>query len=157
MAKSGLEHGIWVLICDGRKALFAENAGDAAAPDLKVRQTFEHPDRPTHELGTDRPGRVFATVGERRAATEPTDFHTLAEETFLKGLAAHLEKGVAENRIRALILAAPPRALGVLRETLAPSVRKVVRHEIEKDYVHMPIYEVERHLAQHLANDAARN
>lgn len=151
MPKSALEHNLWVLICDGRKALLAENAGDEAAPNLKVRQTFEQPDPLTHDQGTDKPGRAFAGIGERRAATEQTDFHRLAEEDFLKKLAAHLERGVGEHRIKALVLAAPPRALGVLRDVLAPPVRKLVLHEIEKDYVNMPMYEVERHLAQHLA------
>jgi hypothetical protein len=30
------------------------------------------------------------------------------------------------------------------------AVRNVVRHEVEKDYVHMPMYEIERHLLKQL-------
>jgi protein required for attachment to host cells len=150
MEKNGLEHDVWVLICDGRKALLTENEGDAGSPNLQVRQTLEHPDLPTREQGTDKPGRVFAGVGERRAATEPTDFHALEEESFLKGTAAQLDRAVTEGRIRKLILVAPPPALGVLRRALTPAVRKIVQREIEKDYVRMPMHEVERHLAQQL-------
>ncbi|HEY3777506.1 MAG TPA: host attachment protein [Rhizomicrobium sp.] len=158
MSNSGFVHGLWVLICDGRKALLAENAGDPAAAHLKVRQTFEHPDLATREQGTDKPGRFFSGTGERRSATEPTDFHSLGEEGFLKMLADHLERAVADGRIDKLVLAAPPQALGVLRGALAPAVRKIVRHEVEKDYVNVPIYEVERLLASALAHGgAARN
>jgi protein required for attachment to host cells len=151
MANNGLEHSTWVLICDGGKAILAENAGDAAAPNLQVRETFEHPDPPTHEQGTDRPGRKFAGIGEARSATEPTDFHTQAEENFLRTIAHRLERNIGERHIRNLIVVAPPKAIGVLRRAFSPAVRNVLHHEIEKDYVHMPMYEVERHLAQQLS------
>jgi len=47
---------------------------------------------------------------------------------------------------------APPKAIGILRRAFSPSVRNVVRHEAEKDYVRMPIYEVEQHLSQQFAS-----
>ncbi|HEX3429464.1 MAG TPA: host attachment family protein [Rhizomicrobium sp.] len=150
MAKHGLEHNAWVLICDGGKAILAENAGDAQAPNLEVRETFEHPDPPTREQGTDKPGRIFAGIGEARSATEPTDFHALAEENFLRKVASRVERLVGERHIQNLIVVAPPRAIGVLRRKFSPTVRNVLRHEVEKDYVHLPMYEVERHLLQQL-------
>lgn len=151
MTGNGIGHDVWVLICDGRKALLAENAGDASSANLKIRQTFGHDDPPTREQGTDKPGRRFAGTGERRSATEPTDFHTLGEQEFLKALAHHLERGVAQGRIRALIIAAPPAALGVLRKALSPATLRILQHEIEKDYVNMPVCEVERQLVHALA------
>jgi len=150
MAKNGLEHKAWVLICDGAKAILAENAGDALAPNLEVRETFEHPDPPTHEQGTDRPGRKFASVGDMRSATEPTDFHTQGEEEFLRQIASRVEHEIGERRIADLVVVAPPRAIGVLRRAFSPRVKSVVQHEVEKDYVHMPIWEVERHLTRQL-------
>ena len=90
-------------------------------------------------------------VGEARSATEPADLHTLAEEDFLKRLSAHLERNVGHGKIGKLIVVAPPRAIGFLRRAFSPALRKVVRQEVEKDYVNMPIYEVERRLSQHLA------
>src|SRR5438309_11299189 len=103
MPGNGLDHNVWVLICDGRKALLTENAGDAQAPNLKVRETFEHPDPPTREQGTDKPGRKFSSASEARSATEPTDFQSLAEEDFLKKLAAHLGRNVGQRQIEDLI------------------------------------------------------
>lgn len=150
MAKNGLNHKAWVLICDGGKAILAENAGDAQALNLKVRETFENPDPPTHEQGTDKPGRLFAGPGEARSATEPTDFHQQAEDIFLRDIANRLDRNIGEGHIEQLIVVAPPRALGVLRREFSPAVHKAVRREVEKDYVHMPIHEVERHLSRQL-------
>jgi len=150
MAKRGLEHRAWVLICDGAKAILAENAGDTAAPNLEVREAFGHPDPATREQGTDRPGRKFASVGDMRSTTEQTDFHEQAEEKFLREVASRLEHDVGERHIESLVVVAPPRAIGVLRRAFSPRVKNIVRHEVEKDYVHMPIRDVERHLIQHL-------
>jgi protein required for attachment to host cells len=150
MARNGLEHKAWVLICDGGKAILAENAGDAQAPNLQVRETFEHPDPPTHEQGTDKPGRKFSSASEARSTTEQTDFHTLAEEAFLKKIARRVERDIGDRHIENLIVVAPPKAIGVLRRVFPNAVRNVVRHEVEKDYVHMPMYEVERHLLKQL-------
>jgi protein required for attachment to host cells len=150
MARNGLEHKAWVLICDGGKAILAENAGDAQAPNLLVRETFEHPDPPTHELGTDKPGRKFSCASEARSTTEQTDFHTLAEEDFLRKIARRIEQSIGERNIEDLVVVAPPKAIGALRRAFSSSVRSVVRREVEKDYVHMPMYEVERHLTQRL-------
>jgi protein required for attachment to host cells len=155
MTKNGLAHGIWVLICDGRKALLTENAGDAAAPNLQVRESFEHPDLATHELGSDKPGRIFQSTNVGRSAAEPTDLHRLAEEDFLKKIAGILNKSVSDHRIKNIILVAPPRAIGVLRGALSPAAGKVVRHELEKDYVREPMYEVEKHLVRHLSGSGA--
>ena len=150
MTKNALEHNAWVLICDGGKAILAENAGDAATPNLEVRETFEHPDPPTHQQGTDRPGRKFASANGERSAMESTDFHAQAEDNFLRDIATRVEHDVGVRNIRNLVVVAPPRAIGVLRRAFSPQVKNVVRHEVEKDYVHMPIRDVERHLIQQL-------
>jgi len=42
---------------------------------------------------------------------------------------------------------APPRALGVLRQAYSPNLRNALRAEIDKDFVRMPVHEIERHLA----------
>lgn len=151
MAKHGLGHHSWVLICDGGKAILAENAGDAEVPNLQVREAFEQPDPPTREQGTDKPGRKFSGVGEARSATEQTDFHYLAEEDFLRKIVSRIERDVSERRIENLVVVAPPRAIGLLRREFSPAVRNVLRHEVEKDYVHLPMAEVERHLSRQLA------
>ena len=44
-------------------------------------------------------------------------------------------------------MVAPPRALGVLRQAYSQNLRNVLRAEIDKDFVKMPVTEIEKHLA----------
>ena len=66
MSKLKIRQGDWVVVCDGRKALVLENAGDDKFLNLKTREVFDHPDPKTHELGTDAPGRSFSS-GSRKS------------------------------------------------------------------------------------------
>lgn len=47
---------------------------------------------------------------------------------------------------KALIIVAPPRALGVLRHAYSPKLRAALKAEIDKDYVKTPIHEIEKQL-----------
>jgi protein required for attachment to host cells len=152
MAKIGLVNGLWVLVCDGQKALLFQNVGDRAYPKLETREAFAHPVPPTRELGTDEPGRVFKTAEGQRSAMEPTDFHRLEEERFLADIARRLDRFAGEHGIKKLVIAAPPRALGTLREHLPHHLRALIAAEIDKDYVAQPVYEIEKHLAKALAD-----
>src|SRR5664280_395958 len=58
MSKLLIQHGEWVVVCDGAKALVLENAGDAKFPNLKTIKVFEQKDLATHDLGTGPPGRA---------------------------------------------------------------------------------------------------
>ena len=143
-----IDHGMWVVVCDGAKALVLENAGSRKTPRLRTREVYQHDDPKTHELGTDRPGRSFSSVGHGRSAMEQTDRHDQAEQRFLARLAARLDKAVLGGETPSLIVVAPPRAIGMLRKEFSTHVRQAIRAEVEKDYVMMPIDEITRHLAE---------
>jgi protein required for attachment to host cells len=147
MTKLKIRQGDWVIVCDGKKALVLENAGDEKFLNLKTREVFDHPDLRTHELGTDAPGRSFSSVGNGRSAMEQTDWHAQEEEKFLRKLAGHLDAAVKTGEAKSLILVAPPRALGVLRQSYSHSLRDALRAEIDKDFVKLPVHEIEKHLA----------
>ena len=142
-----IHSGDWVVVCDGAKALILENAGDAISPNLRTKEVHEQPDPKTSEQGTDAPGRSFSSVGSRRSAMEQTDWHDQAEQQFLVDLAKRLDAAVTAGETKSLIVIAPPRALGVLRQAFTATVRNAIRAEIDKDYVKMPVYEIEKHLA----------
>jgi protein required for attachment to host cells len=147
MSKIDLDHDVWVLVSDARKALILHNAGDRVFPKLEVRETLEHPDPLSHELGTDKPGSTFSSAKDgRRAGTEPPDYQGQAEEAFLKAVAADIGRRVASGEIKKLIVVAPPRAMGLLRRDFSSAARAVIKAELEKDYVRQPVYEIERHL-----------
>ncbi len=141
-----IRHGEWVVVCDGAKALILENAGDAKFPNLKTLKVIEQKDLPTHVLGTDAPGRTNASVGRIKSAVEQTDWHDQSERTFLVQLAQHLDTAVASGKAKSLILVAPPRALGMIRPAYSQALKNAVRAEVDKDFVKMPVHEIERHL-----------
>ena len=141
-----IEKGDWVVVCDGRKALILENAGDAKFPNLRTRETHEHPDLSTHEQGTSPPGRSFQSMGHGRSAVSQTDWHDEAERTFLHDLAARLNSAVASGQTKAVTMIAAPRALGMIRHNYSPALRAAIVQEIHKDLVKTPVYEIERML-----------
>jgi protein required for attachment to host cells len=146
MTKLKIKQGDWVIVCDGKKALVLENAGDEKFLNLKTREVFEHPDAKTSDLGTGAPGRSFSSVGSGRSAVEQTDLHTQEEEKFLRKLADHLDVAVKAGQAKSLLMVAPPRALGILRQAYSHNLRSALRAEIDKDFVKLPVHEIEKHL-----------
>jgi protein required for attachment to host cells len=142
-----IAQGEWVVVCDGSKALFLENTGDAKFPNLRTREAFEQKVLPTSALGSDAPGRSHSSVGHGRSSIEQTDYHTQQEEEFLRSVADKLDSELQAHQVKSIILVAPPRALGVLRHAYTHQLKQAVREEIQKDYVKLPVYEIEKLLA----------
>ena len=147
MAILKIRSGDWVVVCDGAKALILENAGDGMHPNLKTREVHEQDAFKTHEQGTDAPGRSVNSVGSSRSAMEQTDWHDQAEQRFLTDLADRLDAAVTAGETKSVIVVAPPRALGMLRQAYPHGLRDAVKAEIGKDYVRMPVHEIEKQLA----------
>ncbi|HVY58941.1 MAG TPA: host attachment protein [Xanthobacteraceae bacterium] len=147
MPKLKIAQGDWVVVCDGAKALVLENAGDEMFPNLKTKEVYEQEDAKTSEQGADSPGRAFSSVGEMRSAVGQTDWHDQSERAFLEKLAGHLDSEITAGRTKGLILIAPPRALGMIRQAYTNTLRGALRAEIDKDLVKLPVHEIEKHLA----------
>ncbi|HVX91904.1 MAG TPA: host attachment protein [Xanthobacteraceae bacterium] len=147
MGKVKIGQGDWVVVCDGAKALVLENVGDEKFLHLKTKEVYEQEESKTSEAGTDAPGRAFGSVGEVRSAVGQTDWHNQAERSFLEKLAGRLDTAISAGQTRGLVLVAPPRALGILRQAYTHALRGVLRAEFDKDFVKMPVGEIEKHLA----------
>ena len=149
MSKITIPHDAIVFVGDGRKALFLRNSGDDKFPNLKTERVFVDHNPPTHEQGTDKPGRVYAGTGAgnggRRGAVEPTDWHELEEHRFARMVAEALEKLVRERKVK-VVVAAPPRTLAELRHAFHDDIKSRIIAEVDKDFTKLPVYEIERHL-----------
>jgi protein required for attachment to host cells len=55
---------------------------------------------------------------------------------------------VLAGKTPSLIMVAPPRVIGILRQEYTSHVREAIRAEVEKDFVKLPLPEIERHLFQ---------
>lgn len=138
--------GDWVVVCDGGKALILANVGDEKFMNLKVIEERARDNPPTSQQGADRPGRVHESASSERSAVGQTDWHDEAERAFLKDLAQRLHQAVAAGEVGGLVLVAPPRALGMIRPVLSPAVAKAVIGQIDKDYVNLPVGDIEKRL-----------
>jgi len=146
MTKLRIQAGEWVIVCDGRKALILENRGDAMFPNLRMKETHDHEQLPTHAMGPDTPGRVHGSVGTNRSSLEQTDWHDAEERLFLERLVHRLDAAIAAGEVSKLVMIAAPRALGMLRHGYSPAVRHAIHTELGKDYVKMPLHEIEMQL-----------
>jgi protein required for attachment to host cells len=144
MTTTTLGEGDWVVVCDGRKAIILENIGDEKFPNLRTKEAFDHPDLPTHELGTSPPGRAFQSVGYRRSSVSQTDWHDETERAFLKDLAERLNAAVEAGETKAVTIVAPPRALGMIRPAYSSALRHAIVREVAKDLVKRSVDEIER-------------
>ena len=147
MSNLMIQHGEWVVVCDGAKALVLENAGDTKFPNLKTLDVFEQKDLATHDLGAEKPGRAFSPAAHgSRGTVEQTDFHDQAERDFLVHLAKHLDTAITTGKTKSVIMVAPPRALGMLRPAYSNALKGAVRAELDKDLVKQPVHQIEKNL-----------
>ena len=146
MHKLNLRTGDWIVVCDGKKALILENRGDEKFPNLQTREALQHSDLPTHALGTSAPGRVHPSIGTARSSIEQTNWHDEAERAFLHALVNKLDRALQAGETKSLVIVAPPRALGMLRQVYPSSIRHALGGEIDKDLVKLPVYEIEKRL-----------
>ncbi len=152
MPRRVIPHDALVFVGDGRKALFLRNAGDEKFANFVTERVFVDEENPsTHEQGTDRPGRGFASAGStRRSAMESTDWHEIEEHRFAQRASEALERFVRERDAPALIIAAPPHTLADLRNALPSDVKSRIVLEIAKDFTKHPVWEIERHIVASL-------
>lgn len=147
MSKFLIPHDAWVFVGDGKKALFLRNAGDEKFLNLKAERVFAEDNPPSHEQGTDHPGRGFKRAGtNQRSSMEMTDWHELEKHHFAQRTAAAMEKIVRDRDVKALVIVAPPRTLADLREAFHPDVKSRIVAELNKDLTKHTVAEIERHL-----------
>lgn len=143
-----IEHGAWVMVGDGEKALFFRNEGDGEYPNLQVLNVWEQDNPKTSEQGADRPGRSFSSTSDRRSAMQETNWHKLEKHRFAKQVADALYTAAHAGDYDKLILVAPPMILGDLRKSIHAEVSEKVTAEVAKDLTHMPSHEIERLLTR---------
>jgi protein required for attachment to host cells len=147
MTNIAVHNGAWVLVGDGRRALFLENHGDPDLLDLRVIEARVEENPATRDQGTDAPGRAFASRGGPRSSLETTDWHELEKEHFADRIAETINKAAESGEMKEVVLIAPPRVLGELRKHLSVKAQAKVKGEIDKDLTRHPISEIEKALA----------
>jgi protein required for attachment to host cells len=141
-----LPHRAVVFVGDGRKAIFLLNEGNGLEPRLKVQRVFEDKNPPTHQQGSDRPGRALFGIAANRSAIEQTDWHDIEKHRFARVVAAALDRLLQGLRAERVVIVAPPRTLADLRRSLSPAVEKLIVAEIAKDLTGLTVGEISQYL-----------
>lgn len=144
MGEIRLVRNLWVLVADGEKALFLKNGGDTVHPDLEVVREVHEANPPTHEQGTDRPGRFNDGVNVHRSAVQETDWHRIEKERFAHEIAERLYKMAHRGDFERIVLVAPPVVLGELRKEMHKAVEERVVAEVPKTLTNHTVDEIER-------------
>jgi protein required for attachment to host cells len=134
-------------MADGSRAVIVKQRD--IEPGFEVIAELDSADAhvPAHLIGAERPGRTQESHYSARHAIEPrVDPHELRLTAFLHRVAERLNDESAAKAFDRLILFAPPRALGQLREMLNEVTRGKIQAEAPKDLTKIPLAELQRHL-----------
>lgn len=141
----------WVLVADGRRATIFANEGPGKGLAPVPGANFEIELHPSREIVSDRPGHGQESATSARYAIEPVDYHRLEKAQFARELARQLDAAVEGGTCQRLVLVAPPRVLGDLRQALSAKSRSAVAGELDKDLTHKKAPEIAQHLTSVLA------
>ena len=112
---------------------------------------FEDGRRHVGELDSDRQGRAFDRSGQGRHAFEPQqDAKEHAVQRFAKQLVQDLSRQCHNGEFRQLFIVAPPRFLGVLRDSLDGKLEKALIGTLAKDLPRATAEELEAQLSETL-------
>jgi protein required for attachment to host cells len=148
MSGFSVGNGAWVLVGDGRRALFFQNHGDAELLDLRVVETRIDENPATREQGSDKPGRSFASKGGVRSAVDDADWHELEEERFARAMADRINQAAESGELSAIAIVAPPKSLGEIRKELSVKAQGKVIGELAKDLTRHPLKDIEKALTR---------
>src|SRR5579862_3504923 len=137
----------WIVMADGGRAKIVAPRKDA--PGFALVTEIDSPDlhHRTHDLVSDRPGRVQESAYSGHHAIAPhTDPHEAEKMDFMRRLAHHLNQRNAAGEFDELVVFAPPRCLHALRAALDGGTAVKVTHEAGEDLTKLPFAELPQHL-----------
>jgi protein required for attachment to host cells len=108
---------------------------------------FEDGRRHSGELDADRPGRSVDRSGQGHAYEAHLDTRQHAVSQFAKELAHDLAREFHLGAFRELVIIAPPRFLGMLRDSLDTKLRRALIATLAKDLPRANEEEIRTHLA----------
>jgi protein required for attachment to host cells len=79
---------------------------------------------------------------------EQRNLHEAEEENFLKRVADRIGEADKQKAFDHLVIAAPPRALGLLRNKLPTSAKQRIRAEASKDLLSEPAPQLQQRLQE---------
>jgi protein required for attachment to host cells len=129
---------LWILVANASRArLFVT---DAKAEKWNLVEEFQH------EESRAKPVDLFNQADNPNAGTlhgpvrenDPIGRRRLEHERFASELSQRLDRGVDAHQFDELVIAAPPKFLGMLRAQLSSRVERRVRLDLNEDLSNLP-------------------
>jgi protein required for attachment to host cells len=162
-------HNAYVVVADGRKALFLRNEGDGVHPNLVVENAREQKNPADRDQKTDLDGTASSTqsgpgapavaqngsmhargggaqFAPSRGTFESADYHQMEEDRFAHETAEMLKQRAMAKAFEQVIIIAPPKTLGELRKHYHKEVESRLAGELAKDLTGHPIPDIEKAL-----------
>ncbi|SFN47299.1 host attachment protein [Dokdonella immobilis] len=136
----------WILVADRAQARILDVGPDGG---LREVACFADPEGRAagRDLESDRPPRVHESVGGTRHAIEPhTSLHDKTATRFARLLRDALVRGHDKHSFDRLVLVAPPRFLGFLRDALDKALLDCVIGEVGHDLTGLATHDLRGHL-----------
>jgi len=146
---------LWLVVADGRSARILAQL-DRASPLTLVGESAQI----DGEGPRDRPYRTHDSHGRRHGLAEASTLRASRQARFLGGIADLINLSATANHFEHLVLAAPAKALGVLRAALNDDATRRVRAHFSIDLVKASETELAEWLAStepHDQDDAVSN
>lgn len=139
---------VWVVVAESSRARLLEASG-LRAP-LRELEAMVQPRAQAHGPAMidgvasgahDRTGEGHLSADERARPKAN------AAQAFAREIAAKVDAGRKRGRFDTLVLVAPPRFLGLLRQELPPEARRRVQLEVHKELVTHSVSTIRNHVA----------
>jgi protein required for attachment to host cells len=140
---------IWYVVADGGRARIVRKREDGER--FETFQSMESVDihHHSHDIGPDKPGRVFERAVIGRHAIEPRDDpHEAAKRAFAYTVSSALNEAAKQGDYHGLVLVAPARILQYLRDGLSAAAIARLKGELPKDLTQIKDSDLARHFAE---------
>ncbi len=142
----------WIVVASQSQARIFRYLGLKSG--LKLIEKIQHPEGHLKdtELGADRHGRSFSSVGHggRSAYEDERSPHEQMAWTFARELADKLRAARGRNEFRALMLVAEAGFLGILKSCLDEQTRKVLVATLDREYHQKSSSQLSKHIEEYL-------
>lgn len=135
-----------IVIADGEHARFLQAAETGALHTVTALDSALAHKR-SSDIGSDHPGASFHSNASVRHVLPPRhDPHDLAEVDFAHLVASEIDAACARGSFNRLVLVAPTRTLGAIREKLGAAATAAIAGTLAKDLLKIPDHALREHL-----------
>lgn len=126
----------WIVVADSARARFFRRG--SRWQEMEEVEVLTHPESRLHDgdLKTGGEGRQYESSASASRATDPQVSPSEKEAAdFAREVAAKLQDARTGNHYKKLVLVAPPKFLGLLRDTLDAATATCITQELDKNLV----------------------